>query len=316
MSGAIAAGSFMSTAQSKAAANPAAKRGAAPAGGTGEKRETRPITEIRESKKPGEKMVYMSVPDYTSAQWAEMAGVDVAVLGDSLAMLSHGHRSTIPATMDMMVLHGQAVRRGAPDTFMLGCMPYQSYNTVDRALANASRFMQETLCDAVKPQAHILKALVDAGIPTASHIGLTPHTIAMFGGFKIQGRTAEAAMKILEDALAIEDAGCFMLEFEAVPAKIAKLISEQLSIPTIGIGAGAGTDGQILLCYDLLGVFTDFKPKFTKRFANLTEVAVDGIRQYVKEVKEGAFPDDDHSYTANEAEYEKSATMVAKRRQI
>jgi len=285
------------------------------------KREKRTITEIRESKKTGEKMVYMSVPDYTSAQWAEKGGVDVAVLGDSLAMISHGHASTVPATMDMMVMHGQAVRRGAPNTFALGCMPYQSYNTVDRALQNATRFMQDALMDAVKPQggksqAHILKALVDAGIPTASHIGLTPHTIAMFGGFKIQGRTADAAMKILEDALAIEDAGCFMLEFEAVPAKIAKLISEQLTIPTIGIGAGNGTDGQILLCYDLLGVFTDFKPKFTKRYAKLTEVAVDGIQQYVKEVKEGAFPDDDHSYNVNEPEYEKFAAMVAKRRQI
>src|SRR4029079_999556 len=253
------------------------------------KREKRTITEIRESKKTGEKMVYMSVPDYTSAQWAEMAGVDVAVLGDSLAMISHGHRSTVPATIDMMVMHGQAVRRGAPNTFMLGCMPYQSYHTIDRALANASRFMQETLCDAVKPQggksqAHILKALVDAGIPTASHIGLTPHTIAMFGGFKIQGKTADTAMKILEDALAIQDAGCFMLEFEAVPAKIARVISQQLEIPTIGIGAGVGTDGQILLCHDLLGVFTDFKPKFTKRFANLTEVAVKGITQYIDEV--------------------------------
>jgi 3-methyl-2-oxobutanoate hydroxymethyltransferase len=250
-----------------------------------------------------------------------MAGVDVAVVGDSLAMVAHGHPSTIPATMDMMILHSQAVRRGAPNTFVLGCMPYQSYNTVDRALCNASRFMQEALSDAVKPQggksqAHILRALVDAGIPTASHIGLTPHTIAMFGGFKIQGRTAEAAMKILEDALAIEDAGCFMLEFEAVPAKIAKLISEQLTIPTIGIGAGVGTDGQILLCYDLLGVFTDFKPKFTKRYTKLTEVAVDGIKRYVKEVKEGAFPDDDHSYTVNEPEYEKFAALVQKRRQI
>ena len=224
-----------------------------------------------------------------------MAGVDVAVVGDSLAMIAHGHPSTIPASMDMMIMHAQAVRRGAPNTFMLGCMPYQSYNTVDRALVNATRFMQDALCDAVKPQggksqARILKALVDAGIPTASHIGLTPHTIAMFGGFKIQGRTADAAMKILEDALAIEDAGCFMLEFEAVPAKIARLISQQLTIPTIGIGAGVGTDGQILLCYDLLGVFTDFKPKFTKRFAKLTEVAVAGIKQYVKEVKDGSFP--------------------------
>ncbi|MCH8996869.1 MAG: 3-methyl-2-oxobutanoate hydroxymethyltransferase [Proteobacteria bacterium] len=286
-----------------------------------ERKKKRTITEIRDSKRSGEKMVYMSVPDYTSAQWAEKAGVDVAVVGDSLAMIAHGHPNTIPATMEMMVLHSMAVRRGAPNTFVLGCMPYQSYNTVDRALVNATRFMQEAGCDAVKPQggksqAHILKALVDAGIPTASHIGLTPHTVAMFGGFRIQGRTAEAAMAILEDALAIQDAGCFMLEFEAVPGKVARLISEQLEIPTIGIGAGVGTDGQILLCYDLLGVFTDFKPKFTKRFSNLTEVAVGGIRQYVKEVKEGTFPDDDHTYGVDEAEYEKFAGLVEKRRQI
>jgi 3-methyl-2-oxobutanoate hydroxymethyltransferase len=282
-------------------------------------RKKRTITEIRESKRTGEKMVYTSVLDYTSAKWAEAAGVDVCVVGDSLAMTCHGHPSTIPATMDMMVLHSQAVRRGAPNTFVLGCMPYQSYNTVDRALANATRFMQEALCDAVKPQggrsqAHILKALVDAGIPTASHIGLTPHTIAMFGGFKIQGRTAEAAMKILEDAFAIQDAGCFMLEFEAVPAKIAKVISEQLEIPTIGIGAGVGTDGQILLSYDLLGVFTDFKPKFTKRYANMTEVAVAGLKAYVADVKAGTFPDDDHSYAVDDKEYERFLSLVQKRR--
>jgi 3-methyl-2-oxobutanoate hydroxymethyltransferase len=285
------------------------------------KRDKRSISEIRESKKTKEKMVYMSVPDYTSAKWAELAGVDVAVIGDSLAMVAHGHPSTIPATMDMMILHAHAVRRGAPNTFTLGCMPYQSYNTVDRALTNATRFMQEALCDAVKPQggksqAAILRALVDAGIPTASHIGLTPHTIAMFGGFKIQGRTAEAAMKILEDALVIEDAGCFMLEFEAVPARIAKLISEQLTIPTIGIGAGVGCDGQILLCYDLLGVFTDFKPKFTKRYAKMTDVAVTGIKQYIAEVKAGQFPDDEHSYTVNDAEYDKFAALVAKRKHV
>jgi 3-methyl-2-oxobutanoate hydroxymethyltransferase len=284
-------------------------------------REKRTITEIRESKRSGEKMVYMSVPDYTSAKWAEMAGVDVAVVGDSLAMIAHGHANTIPATMDMMVMHAQAIRRGAPNTFTLGCMPYQSYNTVDRALTNATRFMQDGLTDAVKPQggksqAHILKALVDSGIPTASHIGLTPHTVATFGGFKIQGKTADAAFKILEDALAIEDAGCFMLEFEAVPARIATLISQQLTIPTIGIGAGVGTDGQILLCHDLLGVFTDFKPKFTKRYAKLTEIAVAGIREYVREVKEGAFPDDDHSYTVKDAEYEKFAAMVERRKHV
>ena len=284
-------------------------------------RHKRTITEIRESKNTGEKMVYMSVPDYTSAQWAEMASVDVAVVGDSLAMIAHGHPNTIPATMDMMVLHSQSVRRGAPNTFVLGCMPYQSYNTVDLALVNATRFMQDAGCDAVKPQggksqAAILKALVDAGIPTASHIGLTPHTVAMFGGFRIQGRTAEDAMKILEDALAIQDAGCFMLEFEAVPGPVATLISEQLEIPTIGIGAGVGTDGQILLCYDLLGVFTDFKPKFTKRFTNLTEVAVSGIRQYVAEVKEGTFPDDDHTYTVRQEEFDRFSKMVEKRKHI
>ena len=282
-------------------------------------RKKRSITEIRGSKKSGEKMVYTSVLDYTSAKWAETAGVDVCVVGDSLAMTAHGHPNTVPATMDMMVLHSQAVRRGAPNTFVLGCMPYQSYHTVERALANATRFMQEAACDAVKPQggksqAHILKALVDAGIPTASHIGLTPHTIANFGGFKIQGRTAEAAMKILEDALAIEDAGCFMLEFEAVPAKIAALISRQLEIRTIGIGAGNGTDGQILLSYDLLGVFTDFKPKFTKRYTNLTEVAVAGLKAYVEDVKTGRFPDEDHSYGVDDKEYEKFQRLLDQRK--
>jgi 3-methyl-2-oxobutanoate hydroxymethyltransferase len=282
-------------------------------------RKKRTIQEILDSKHSGEKMVYMSVPDYTAARWAEMAGVDVAVVGDSLAMIAHGHTNTIPATMDMMVMHAQAIRRGAPNTFVLGCMPYQSYNTIDRALVNATRFMQDAGTDAVKPQggksqAHILKALVDAGIPTASHIGMTPHTVAMFGGFKIQGKTAEGAMKILEDAFAIQDAGCFMLEFEAVPAKIATVISQQLEIPTIGIGAGVGCDGQILLCHDLLGVFTDFKPKFTKRFANLTEVAVKGITQYIGEVKAGTFPDDDHSYGVDEKEYDKFLALVEKRR--
>ena len=282
-------------------------------------RKKRTLQDIRDSKRTGEKMVYMSVPDYTSARWAQMAGVDVAVCGDSLAMIAHGHPTTIPATMDMMVMHCAAIRRGAPDTFVLGCMPYQSYHTVELALTNATRFMQVGGSDAVKPQggrsqAHILKAMVDAGIPTASHIGMTPHTVAMFGGFRIQGKTADTAMKILEDAFAIQDAGCFMLEFEAVPAKIATVISRQLEIPTIGIGAGAGCDGQILLGHDLLGVFTDFKPKFTKRYANLTEVALKGIEAYIKDVKAGTFPDDDHSYGVDEREYEKFLGLVEKRK--
>ena len=282
-------------------------------------RKKRTLQEIRDAKRSGEKMVYMSVPDYTSARWAEMAGVDVAVAGDSLSMIAHGHANTIPATMDMMVMHAAGIRRGAPNTFVLGCMPYQSYNTIDRALTNATRFMQEAGSDAVKPQggkaqAHILKAMVDAGIPTASHIGMTPHTVAMFGGFRIQGKTADSAMKILEDAFAIQDAGCFMLEFEAVPARIATLISAQLEIPTIGIGAGVGTDGQILLGHDLLGMFTDFKPKFTKRYANLTEAALKGIAQYISEVKAGTFPDEDHSYGVDEKELEKFLAMIEKRK--
>ncbi len=284
-------------------------------------RKKRTIQDIYASKKTGEKMVYMSVPDYTSAKWAETAGVDVAVIGDSLAMIAHGHSNTIPASMDMMVMHAVGIRRGAPNTFLLGCMPYQSYNTIDRALTNGTRFMQEAGSDAVKPQggksqAHILRAMVDAGIPTASHIGMTPHTVAVFGGFKVQGRTAETAMKILEDAFAIQDAGCFMLEFEAVPAKIATIISQQLEIPTIGIGAGVGTDGQILLCHDLLGVFSDFKPKFTKRYANLTEVAVAGIKKYIADVKGGTFPDDEHSYSVDEKEYDKFLSLVEKRKHI
>ena len=178
------------------------------------KREKRTIGDIRASKTTGEKIVYMSVPDYTSARWAEMGGVDVAVVGDSLAMIAHGHANTIPATMDMMVMHGQAIRRGAPNTFMLGCMPYQSYNTVDRALVNATRFMQDAGADAVKPQggksqAHILKALVDAGIPTGSHIGLTPHTVAMFGGFKIQGRHGRHGVQ--DFGRCVSDRGCRVL---------------------------------------------------------------------------------------------------------
>ena len=276
---------------------------------------------IKNTKLTKEKLVYVSVTDYTSAKWAEMAGVDVAVVGDSLAMTAHGYPNTIPATMDMMILHASAIRKGAPNTFVLGCMPYQSYNTEENALKNATRFMQEANCDAVKPQggksqAYILKKLIASGIPTASHIGLTPHTVAMFGGFKIQGKTSESAMKILEDALAIQDAGCFMLEFEAVPAEIARIISSQLEIPTIGIGAGNGTDGQILLGYDLLGVFTDFKPKFTKRYSKLTEVAVSGLKSFIEEVKNEKFPDKDHSYNVDQSELEKFKNLVEKRKQI
>ena len=211
--------------------------------------------------------------------------------------------------MDMMVLHAQAVRRGAPNTFSLGCMPYQSYNTVDRALVNATRFMQDGGCDAVKPQGGrsqqaILRALVGAGIPTASHIGLAPHRVAMYGGFRVQGKTPEGAMDILEDALAIQDAGCFMVEFEAVPAAIARLISAQLEIPTIGIGAGNVTAGQVLVLHDLVGINHGHVAKFVKRYSDVRSEMLRGVEAYVDEVKSGAFPAPEHVYSVDPSELE------------
>lgn len=286
------------------------------------KREKRTIVDMRESKKTGERMVHVSLPDYTTARWAEAAGVDAITVGcGSVAMMVYGYPNTVAATVDMMVAHSAAVRRGAPNTFLIGGMPYQSFNTPERALVNATRLMQEAGCDAVKPQAGkaqagILRALVDAGIPTMSHAGLTPQTMAMFGGWKVQGRTAAAAMKILEDTLAIEDAGCFMVELEAMPAKIAETISRQLTIPTVGIGTGAGTDHQVLLAHDFLGMFTAFKPKFTKRYGNISEIAIAAIRRYGDEVRAGAFPDDEHSYAVAEAEYEAFLNLVEKRKQL
>jgi len=248
--------------------------------------------------------------------------VDFILVGDSLGMVMHGLETTVPVTLDMMILQGKAVMRGSKRALVVVDMPFGSYEeSPAAAFRSAARIMKETGCGAIKLEggrhmAETVRFLADRGIPVMGHVGLTPQSFNTLGGFKIQGRTAEAAMKILEDALAIQDAGCFMLEFEAVPGPIATLISRQLEIPTIGIGAGVGTDGQILLCYDLLGVFTDFKPKFTKRFANLTEVAVTGISQYVREVKEGTFPDDDHTYGVSDAEYERFATMVEGRKQV
>ena len=262
----------------------------------------------------------MSVPDYTSAKWAEMAGVDVAVVGDSLAMIAHGHPNTIPATMDMMILHAQAVRRGAPNTFVLGCMPYQSYNTVDRALTNASRSCRMPLRRGQAAGRQVAGAY-SQGAGRRRHSDRLAHRADAAHDRDVRRLQDSGPHRRSGDEdprRRAGDRGCRLLHagIRGGAGRIAKLISEQLTIPTIGIGAGVGCDGQILLCYDLLGVFTDFKPKFTKRYAKLTEVAVAGIQQYVKEVKEGSFPDDEHSYTVNEAEYEKFAAMVAKRRQI
>jgi 3-methyl-2-oxobutanoate hydroxymethyltransferase len=237
-------------------------------------------------------------------------------------MVVLGNESTVPVTMEELLMLTRAVVRGAKRPLVVADMPFGSFQASDEtAVENAVRFVKEAGADAVKlegagPTLSRVQAIVGAGIPVMGHVGLTPQSATMLGGFKAQGRTAEKAERLYEDALALEAAGCFAIVLEAVPAPVAAAVTEALTVPTIGIGAGAGCNGQILLCYDLLGVFTDFKPKFTKRYAKLTEVAVNGIMQYVKEVKEGAFPDDDHSYSVNEIEYEKFAAMVAKRRQI
>ncbi len=256
----------------------------------------------------------LSVPDATTARLAERAGVDIVCLGDSLGMVTLGFPTTVPVTMDDMIHHGQAVRRGAPNTFLLACMPYGSYQTPSMAVRNAMRFMQEVGADAVKPQGrkriqHIIKAIADAGIPCMSHVGLVPHTIALLGGFKVQGRTAEDAKRIYEDAVAIQEAGAVGIEIEAVPPEVAQRITNDLSIITYGIGAGKECDGQILIAWDMLGLFDEFKPKFVKRYASLAKNIVEAVSQFGEEVRTGAFPSDEHTYSMPHEELSKFQGM-------
>jgi 3-methyl-2-oxobutanoate hydroxymethyltransferase len=270
-------------------------------------------------KRAGEKVVMASIPDYPTAVWAERAGIDIAAVGDSLGMVSYGFANTLPVTIDMMIAHAQAVRRGAPNCLIMVSMTYGSYATPDLGVTNALRLMKEGGADVVKMQggkekAHVIRAIADAGVPVMSHVGMCPHFVHTYGGFRLQGKTAAEAMRIVEDGLAIEAAGAVGFEIEAVPAPVAKAVDDAVGIFTFGIGAGSASCGQLLLAFDLLGVFDQFKPKFTKRFANLTEVAVKGISQYIAEVKGGTFPDDDHSYGVDEKEYEKFLGLVEKRK--
>ena len=265
------------------------------------------ISDLFRMKKDKQKIVLLSVPDATTARLAERAGVDIVCLGDSLGMVTLGFSSTVPVTMDMMVHHGKAVRRGAPNTFLLACMPYQSYQTPELALRNATRFMQEVGADAVKIQggknvSEIITTLTKAAIPCMSHIGLIPQHIAVIGGFKTQGKTAANALEIYEDALAIEQAGAFGFEFECVPARVAELITSSVNVITYGLGAGRGCDGQILVGWDMLGLFDSFKPKFVKRYANLASTITDAIETYCKEVREESFPAIEHDYLVSDEE--------------
>ena len=283
-----------------------------------EERKRLTVPDLRAKKKAGEKVVMVSTPDFPSAVWADRAGIDIAAVGDSLGMTNYGHSNTLPVTVDMMIAHAQAVRRGAPNCMVLVAMPYGSYATPDIGVLNALRIMKEGGADIVKMQggrekASIIKAIADAGVPVMSHVGMCPHFMHHYGGFKLQGRTASEAMRIVEDALSIEQAGACGFEIEAVPAPVAKVVDDAVGIFTFGIGAGPASCGQLLLGYDLLGVFDQFKPKFTKRYAQLSDIAVAAMKEYAAEVRAGTFPDAEHSYSMKSEEVEKLQEALADR---
>ena len=259
------------------------------------------IPDLASKKAAGERLVMVAVGEVLTATWAERAGIDIVGVGDSLGMTLHGHENTLAMTVDQMIMHCQAVRRGAPNTLCLVSMPYGSYATPEMGVANAVRMMKESGADAVKMQGGwemfaTIKAIADAGVPVMSHVGLLPHRVHMLGGFKTQGRTAEAALEIIDNARAIEEAGAIGLEIEAMPYEVGKAVDEAVGIFTFSIGAGAAGTCQLLNGYDLLGAFDTFKPKFAKRYANMAEIATQAFADYADDVRSGAFPDDEHSY--------------------
>ena len=276
------------------------------------------LPELSEKKAKGERLAMVAVGEAMSAAWAERAGVDIIGVGDSLGMTVHGHQNTLQITVDQMIMHILAVRNGAPNTMTIASMPYGSYATEKKAVENAIKMMKESGVDALKLQlgkegSNIIKAVADAGVPIMSHVGLLPHKVHLLGGFKMQGRTAEAAIEIIENAQAIEDAGAIGLEIEAMPYEVGKAVDDAVSIFTFSIGAGSAGTCQLLNGYDLLGAFNTFKPKFAKRYANLSEVATKAFSDYIKEVQTGEFPDADHSYKMKEEEIKKLKQELSKR---
>ena len=276
------------------------------------------LPELTEKKAKGERLAMVAVGEAMSAAWAERAGVDIIGVGDSLGMTLHGHQNTLQITVDQMIMHILAVRNGAPNTMTIASMPYGSYATEKKAVENAIKMMKESGVDALKLQlgkegSNIIKAVADAGVPIMSHVGLLPHKVHLLGGFKMQGRTAEAAIEIVENAQAIEDAGAIGLEIEAMPYEVGKAVDDAVSIFTFSIGAGSAGTCQLLNGYDLLGAFDTFKPKFAKRYANLSEVATKAFSDYIKEVQTGEFPDVDHSYKMKEEEIKKLKQELSKR---
>ena len=276
------------------------------------------IHKFYQMKKEGEKVVWITSYDYPTAQFAQNAGVDMILVGDSLGMCVYGYKGTVPVTMDQCICHSEAVRRAAPDTFVIGDMPFLSYQVSNReAVINAGRFLKEADCDAIKleggkrvvPQ---IRAILDAGIVVCGHIGLTPQSSGQLGGHKAQGRTVESAQVLIEDALALCETGIQLLLLEAVPPEVGKFITELLPIPVYGIGAGIHTDGQLLIVSDLIGQFQAFTPKFVKKYANVAEVVTNAIADYAKDVRSNAFPADEHCYHMIEDEFPKFEELIKK----
>jgi 3-methyl-2-oxobutanoate hydroxymethyltransferase len=274
------------------------------------------IQQIKEMKQRGEKIAMLTAYDYATARIVDEASIPLILVGDSLGMVVLGYDSTIPVTMDIMLHHTRAVARAVKNAIVIGDMPFMSYQvSAEKALENAARFMQEGGAQAVKLEGGVsvaatVKRIVDCGIPVMGHIGLTPQSIHQLGGFKAQGKTLEAARKLIQDALALEEAGAFAVVLETMPSELSQLISRQLSIPTIGIGAGAGCDGQVQVISDMLGLFTDFVPKHVKQYAHMADVMSGAIEQYAQEVKSGAFPTSKESISMDKsilAELEKAS---------
>lgn len=267
-------------------------------------------------KKEGQKVTWLTAYDYPTAQFAEAADLDMLLVGDSMGMCVYGYEGTVPVTMDQCIVHCEAVRRGAPNTFVIGDMPFLSYQVSDAdAVLNAGRFLKEARVDAIKLEGGRrvvgrVRAIVDAGILVCGHIGLTPQSSGQLGGHKAQGRTAESARLVIEDALAIQEAGAQMLLLEAIPPELAAFITKKLTIPVYSIGAGIHCDGQLLIVSDLIGQFQIFTPKFVKKYADIASVITNAMREYAQDVRGGAFPADEHCYHMIEGEAEKFQALI------
>jgi len=273
------------------------------------------IHELHQMKR-GRKITWITSYDYPTAQFAEAAGIDMILVGDSLGMCVYGYPNTIPVTMDQCIVHCEAVRRGAPNTFVIGDMPFMSYqSSVEKAVENAGRFLKEAGVDAVKLEGGrrvipMVRGILDAGIVVCGHIGLTPQSSGQLGGHKAQGRTVESAQALVDDALALQDAGVQLLLLEAIPPEVGKFITEKLAIPVLSFGAGMHCDVHLLIATDLIGQFQAFTPKFVKRYCNVAEMVTSALKQYCDEVRSGAFPTDEHCYHMLEGEHEKFVELI------